>query len=169
MTSASPPARQLGRIRFWTAFIIVGLVASGLTAIPIETQFGIGARLLGEDFSAGGRVPGFAAEWLRHAAAGVRVVGQQAPFVWYGTDWLAFGHVVIAIAFVGAWRDPVRNRWIYPFGMIACAAVIPWAAVFGSLRGIPVWWRLVDCSFGVVGFLPCWWCGRAVDRLGPTR
>ena len=34
----------------------------------------------------------------------------------------------------------------------------PWALVFGSLRGIPFFWRLVDCSFGVFGFLPLWLC-----------
>ena len=62
-------------------------------------------------------------------------------------DWLAFGHIVIAVAFLGAWRDPVGNRWLFDFGLIACVLVIPWALVFGALRGIPWWWRLIDCSF----------------------
>ena len=83
-------------------------------------------------------------------------------------DGLAFGHVVIAIAFVGAWREPIRNQWLYRFGMIACVAVIPWALVFGALRGIPLWWRAIDCSFGIVGYFPCRWCERAVQRLGGT-
>ena len=29
-----------------------------------------------------------------------------------------------------------------------------WALTFGHLRGIPLWWRLLDCSFGAFGFLP---------------
>jgi hypothetical protein len=46
-------------------------------------------------------------------STGVHETGRRFPFVTYGTDWLAFGHFVIALAFVGALRDPVRNRWLY--------------------------------------------------------
>ena len=72
----------------------------------------------------------------------------------------AFGHFVIAMVFIGVLRDPVRNRWLFDFGLLACVLVIPYAFVFGGLRGIPVWWRLIDCSFGVFGFLPLWFCRR---------
>lgn len=91
------------------------------------------------------------------------------PALFYGTDWLAFGHFVIAIAFVGAWRDPVRNRWLFDFGLIACALVILWALVFGGLREIPLWWRVVDCSFGVLGTVPLWPARREARRLARTR
>ena len=80
--------------------------------------------------------------------------------MFYGTDWLAFGHFVIALAFVGALRDPVRNRWQFQFGMAACALVPVWALVFGHIRGIPVWWRMIDAAFGIVGFVPMWLCNR---------
>jgi hypothetical protein len=72
----------------------------------------------------------------------------------YGTDWLAFAHIVIAIAFIGPLRDPVKNLWVIEFGMIACILIIPWGIVFGSMRGIPPFWSLVDFSFGVFGFIP---------------
>jgi hypothetical protein len=87
------------------------------------------------------------------------------PFLAYGYDWLAFGHFVIALAFVGAWREPVRNRWLFDFGLIACALVIPYAIIFGGLRGIPVYWRLIDCSFGVFGAVPLWLCRRDAREL----
>src|SRR5258707_11218602 len=86
--------------------------------------------------------------------------------MFYGTDWLAFGHFVIGLAFFGALRDPVRNRWLYQFGMMACAAVPIWALVFGHLRGIPGWWRMIDATFGVAGFVPMWFCNRWVSKLG---
>jgi hypothetical protein len=76
---------------------------------------------------------------------------------------------VIAIAYVGALRDPVRNRWLFKFGMIACGLLIPYAFVFGALRGIPVWWRLIDCSFGVFGFIPLWLCHRWSGQLEEER
>jgi hypothetical protein len=90
----------------------------------------------------------------------------QHPFLFYGTDWLAFGHFVIAIAFIGALRDPVRNSWLYTFGMISCVLIVPYALIFGGLRGIPIWWRLVDCSFGMFGFVPVWLCKRWAEELG---
>jgi hypothetical protein len=40
--------------------------------------------------------------------------------------------------------------------MITCVLVIPWALLFGELRDIPVSWRLIDSSFGVLGFIPNW-------------
>jgi hypothetical protein len=82
------------------------------------------------------------------------------PFLFYGTDWLAFGHFMIAVAFVGALRDPIRNRWLFTFGLVACGMVIPYALIFGAVRGIPIWWRLVDCSFGVFGSVPIWLCRK---------
>ena len=72
---------------------------------------------------------------------------------------------MIAIAFIGPLRDPIRNRWVIDFGIIACALVIPLALICGSLRGIPVYWRLIDCSFGLAGVLPLWWCRKMIDRL----
>ena len=153
------------RIRAWTLFFIVGLVLSGVTAIPIATEVALGARVLGDDFSAGGRLPPGVSAWLRTVAGAVETTSRGQPLLFYGTDWLAFGHIAIAIAFVGALRDPVRNRWLYSFGMIACALVPVWAMVFGQIRGIPMWWRLIDSAFGIVGFVPMWVCRGWVDAL----
>lgn len=153
------------RIRRWTAFFMFGVVVSGLTAIPIATEVALGESLLGEDFSAGGRLPATVAAWLRTVRDAVAKADAEAPLLFYGTDWLAFGHVAIAIAFVGALRDPVRNRWLFRFGMIACALVPVWAFVFGPLRGIPLWWRLIDSAFGIAGFVPMWLCDRWAERL----
>jgi hypothetical protein len=43
--------------------------------------------------------------------------------------------------------------------------VIPYAFIFGAVRGIPVWWRWIDCSFGVFGFIPLWFCRRWAREL----
>jgi hypothetical protein len=153
------------RIRAGALFLIFGLFVSGATALPIPTAVSVGERLLGEDFRAEGKVPEFAAQWLRTVRNGVEVADREAPFLFYGTDWLAFGHFVIGFAFVGALQDPVRNRWLYRWGMIACALVPVWALVFGPIRGIRAWWRLIDAAFGIVGFVPAWLCDRWVGAL----
>jgi hypothetical protein len=58
----------------------------------------------------------------------------------YGTDWLAFAHLVIAVAFWGPLRDPVRNIWVIEWGMIACVGIVPLALFAGPVRDIPLWW-----------------------------
>ena len=91
--------------------------------------------------------------------------GVRYPFMAYGTDWLAFGHFAIAVAFVGALKDPVRNVWLFTFGMIACGMIVPYAFIMGAVRGIPIYWRLIDCSFGIIGIIPVWYCLRAANAI----
>ena len=53
--------------------------------------------------------------------------------------------------------------------------VVPLALIAGEIRGIPLWWRLIDCGFGVGGFVPLWFAARlvrrlqAVNRLAPSE
>lgn len=148
------------RIRWLTWLFIAGLFISGATAIPLPSEL----NLLTNSFADKNQSSEIA-QWLLRVRGALAQTQSQHPFLFYGTDWLAFGHFVIAIAFVGALRDPVRNRWLFDFGLIACTLVIPYALVFGALRGIPLWWRLIDCSFGVFGFIPLWFCRRWAMEL----
>jgi hypothetical protein len=145
----------LRRVRCMVWIVMVGLVISGATAIPLETELNFLTRTMGlSDQNAAGASG--VAHWIWKVQDGLRQTSQRFPFMAYGTDWLAFGHFVIALAFVGALRDPVRNAWLFDFGLLACAMVIPFALVFGQLRGIPLLWRLMDSAFGVFGAIPLW-------------
>jgi hypothetical protein len=157
-------ARLLFRIRLVLLLFMIALVLSGATAIatPWET------RLLCEWFGAGtavGETLPPLADWLSQVREALDTVDEQYPLLLYGTDWLAFAHLVIAVAFIGPLRDPVKNVWVIDFGMIACMAVIPLALICGPIRGIPFWWRLIDCSFGVVGIIPLALVRRWIERL----
>jgi hypothetical protein len=147
-------------IKLLTCLFIVGLLLSGATAIPLQHELNLLAGLIGYAGESSEL-----AQWLLRVRDALAQTQTHYPFLFYGTDWLAFGHFVIAIAFVGALRDPIRNRWLFDFGLIACVLVIPYALVFGGLRGIPFWWRLIDCSFGMFGFIPLWLCRRWVIKL----
>jgi hypothetical protein len=148
-----------------TWFFIAALAVSGLTAIPLETELNAAARVLGiERISASETGAGFT-WWILRVREAVQQTNAAFPFMAYGTDWLAFGHFVIAIAFIGAVRDPVRNAWLYRFGIIACVLVVPYALGVGALRGIPIYWRLIDCSFGIFGILPLLACQRWTEEL----
>jgi hypothetical protein len=160
------------RIRAMTWFFIIALIFSGVTAIPLEWELNLIARLFGfDDVQGGGAESGFA-HWILKVRDALHDTNTKYPFVSYGFDWLAFGHIVIAIVFLGALRDPVRNIWLFDFGLIACVLVIPWAFIFGELRGIPIYWRLIDCAFGVIGFVPLWFCkrwAREIEQCAPQR
>jgi len=148
------------RIRLFTWIFIVGLVVSGATAIPLRSEVEALIKFPGAEEPGSQPADVSLASWLFKVRDALRDVQNQYPFLFYGTDWLAFGHFAIALAFVGALRDPIRNRWLFEFGIIACLLVIPYAFLFGAMRGIPVWWRLVDAAFGVLGFVPLWFCRK---------
>jgi hypothetical protein len=156
--------KLLRRIRWLTWFFIVALIFSGVTAIPLETELNLLLKISGSGKAATTNSSGFIV-WLVKVRDALHETNLQHPFIGYGFDWLAFGHIVIAIVFIGAVRDPVRNIWLYDFGMIACALVVPWAFIFGGVRGIPFGWRLIDCSFGVIGFIPLWLCKKWTKEL----
>lgn len=154
----------LRRIRICVGFFVLGVVASGATAFPLVHEVGVLASWIGADPSS---TAGSLQWWIGRVHEALLTTSRDYPFLAYGTDWLGFGHLVIALFFVGAWRDPVRHVWILHAGLIACAGVIPLALICGAIRGIPLYWRLIDCSFGVFGAVPlllaCRWT-RALEQ-----
>jgi hypothetical protein len=103
--------------------------------------------------------------WITKVSDALRDTGLRYPFLAYGTDWLAFAHLVLATAFLGPLRDPLRNKWVLQFGVIACISVVFLALTAGQIRGIPFFWRLIDCSFGVFVAIPLLICLRLLNRL----
>ncbi len=150
-------SKSLRQVRILLLVFIVCLFLSGLTAIPIapELEFLLSFIPVGSDI-------GF---WISKVLAAYREVFHLHPFLLYGYDWLAFAHFVLAILFVGPYTDPVKNIWVIQFGLIACFLIIPFAFVAGHFRGIPIGWRLIDCSFGLIGFAVLWPCYRKIVQL----
>ncbi|MEU9131197.1 hypothetical protein AB0D08_24345 [Kitasatospora sp. NPDC048540] len=157
------PDRIRRSVRCWLWIFIVCLALSGLTAFPLESETRWAADLIGGS-AVGDHFPALAG-WSERVREGVADTNQRYPFLAYGTDWLAFAHLVIAVAFWGPLRDPVRNVWVIRWAMIACAGVIPLALICGPLRGIPLYWRFVDMSFGVIGVIPLLIVDRGIRRL----
>jgi succinate-acetate transporter protein len=158
-------AQVRARIRLWLALFVVGLVLSGLTAFPLETELRILNSVLGINPDASPSNYAGVQHWIALVATALHESYAKYPFLAYGTDWLAFAHLVIAVAFIGPLRDPVRNVWVVTFGMIACLGVFPLALIAGAIRQIPFYWRLIDCSFGVFGLIPLWLARRNIETL----
>ena len=139
----------LTRIRAWTLFFMAALFVSGLTAIPLRPELNLLVQQFAQD-----NPPTALGAWLLQIQTAVNDVADRWPFLALGTDWLAFGHIVIGLGFIGLLRDPIRNEWLVTWGILACLLVLPWAWGFGWTRGVPWGWRLIDCSFGVFGLVP---------------
>lgn len=141
-------------IKLLTAVFIFGLFISGITCFPIKQEVTLGMHLFEKwDID----VPPF----VQTVEAGVLETSEKHPFLFYGTDWLAFAHILFALLFYGVYKDPIKNIWVTEFGIIACIAIFPLALIMGPIREIPFWWQLVDSSFGIIGLM----CMIPVYRL----
>jgi len=156
MKNTETQTRKL--INRWIIFFMIALVLSGITAFPIQS-------LLSFLMDKADIFPSFLSQWLTTIYHAVKITNDNYPYLAYGTDWLAFAHIVIATAFIGPLRDPVRNIWIIQFGMLACAMVIPLAFIAGPIRQIPLFWQLIDCSFGVLGIIPLYIIYKKIKKL----
>jgi hypothetical protein len=152
-------ASTLRSIRIWLVIVVVGLILSGITAFPLQSELALLVR-----FAARFNLPALNV-WLFRVSTALTDTNACYPFLSYGTDWLAFAHLVIALVFVGPYLEPVRNKWIITWGLISCAGVPLLALIAGHIRGIPVFWQLIDCSFGALCCIPLLIIRRYIRHL----
>jgi len=157
------------RLRWVLGAFMVALVLSGLTAFPLQSELQRVVELRGLDQVAPAQAGNGFDSWILTVRDGLRESYARYPWLAYGTDWLAFAHIVIAVFFIGPWVDPVRNVWVLQAGVVACVLVIPLALICGAIRQIPLSWRLIDSSFGVFGVLPLLYCLRLTRLLENKR
>lgn len=82
------------KIRLLICFFIVALVLSGVTAFPVETELRwllAHPRITPDAFK----------PWLQQVYDALQETNSKYPMLAYGFDWLAFAHIVIAMAFIG--------------------------------------------------------------------
>lgn len=154
----------LTRIRLLVIFFIGALIVSGITAFPLTMELKFMHDFIIENPNLI-QPDGQLGTWLLFVYEGVNNSSQLYPFLAYGTDWLAFAHVVIAIVFIGVYNKPIRNIWIVHWAMITCILVIPLAFICGYIRDIPFYWKLIDCSFGVFGLIPLYFLQKYIKQL----
>lgn len=149
--------KNLKQVRAWIIFFMIALFLSGLTAMPLEAELSFLSRCFSSQTLIGA--------WIEKVYLAIVNMNSHYPFLAYGYDWLAFAHFVLAILFIGPLKNPVRNKWVIEFAMIACLLIIPFAFIAGHFRGIPVGWRLIDCAFGVVGLIPLSICLLKINAM----
>ncbi len=149
-TSAS-----IKNIRRVVIVFIVLLALSGITAFPLVTEVDF-------MFAHIHSFPLFFHEWIRKVYESVH---QTPSIVLYGTDWLAFAHIIIGLFFVGVYQNPVRNKFIVNVGIVACIAVFPLAFICGPIREIPFYHQIIDCCFGLFGVIPLLYIRYQIRQL----
>lgn len=137
------------KIKRITLLFILLLALSGITAFPLQTELNFLADYFNTSTSSG-----LITQWINQVNIALNNVNQNYPFLAYGTDWLAFSHIIISLFFIGVYINPVQNIWVTKVGIIACLLVFPVAFIAGNYRGIPLFWQLIDCCFGAFGLIP---------------
>jgi CDP-diglyceride synthetase len=147
------------RIRLMIGIFVLLLILSGVTAFPVYSEM---QWLMDKNIFPPGTILG---DWLTKVWNGIREMGDKHGFLFYGYDWLAFAHIVIAMAFIGPLKDPVRNKWVIDWAILSCLAVLPLAFIAGPIRGIPWFHILIDCAFGIIGLFPLFVLKKWINEL----
>ena len=140
--------------------VVFGLLVSGITVWPAVPELKTAVRIIWGETESTGVLRGF----VLQAIEGLESVGANYPFMLYAHDWLAFAHIVLAILFAGAVRDPIRNVWIVQCGLIMCALVPVLAGICIPIRGIPMIWFWIDFAFAPAAALPLWIALKDIRR-----
>ncbi len=142
-------------IRLHLSLFILLLLLSGITAFPIQTEI---AFLQDHKHI----FPPLLSAWITQLYTNIL----STPSVMlYGTDWLAFAHIVIALFFIPVYLDPVKHKINLRIGMLACLLIFPLAFVCGPIRNIPFFHQLIDCSFGVFGFIYLYFVFSKINQI----
>jgi hypothetical protein len=153
--------KNLKRSKWMLAIVSFGLFVSGATIWPALWELKTLVRIIWGD-----QEP----TWILHkfilqAIAGLESLQKDQSFLMYGFDWLAFAHIMLAILFAGAIRDPVRNKWIVQCGLIMCALIPVLGAICIPLRHIPLIWMWIDFSFAPAAALPLYIALRDIRKV----
>jgi len=152
--------KQAGLAKWMLGIVAFGLFVSGVTVWPAVPELKAAVSFIWGAAEPAGVLHGF----VLKAIEGLEKVAAEYPFMLYAHDWLAFAHIVLAILFAGAMRDPVRNVWIVQCGLIMCALVPVLAGICIPIRGLPLCWFWLDFAFAPAAALPLWLALRDIRR-----
>lgn len=146
-------------IRTLLVSFMILLILSGLTAFPVRTEIDY---LVEHQNSFSPLLQG----WILQLKS---VIDVTPDIILYGTDWLAFAHIIISLFFIPVIINPVKHQVNLKIGMFACIAVFPLAFICGPVRGIPFFHQLIDCCFGIGGIIFLYIAFRKIKQLEKNR
>jgi hypothetical protein len=144
--------KTLKKIRIYLILFLLAFLFSLHTVVFIETDAELLAKYVGHDTFMEELCPSISA-WIEHLNLAVSETYSSYPFFAYCMDYLVYASVVLAIFLLGAIKDPVKNVWVVQVFMVACCLAFILPFIVGPLRDIPVFWRCIDSSCGLIGLL----------------
>ena len=144
--------KTLKKIRIYLILFLLAFLFSLHTVVFIEVETELLAKYVGHDTFMEELCPSISA-WIEHLNLAVSETYSSYPFFAYCMDWLVYAFVVLAIFLLGAIKDPVRNVWVVQVFMVACCLGFILPFIVGPIRDIPVFWRSIDSSCGLIGLL----------------
>jgi len=154
----------LRRIRVYLVTFCLAIVFGWHTVVFVRAETTWMAEHLGRGTWVESVWPGLA-DWVEHLHIAFATTYTTWPVIAYCMDWLAYACIVLLILMLGAVQDPVRNVWIVEAFLIGCVIGFVMPLAIGSVRGIPLFWRLIDSSFGLAGSIWLLWTLRLIRRL----
>ena len=133
------------RAKWMLGIVAFGLFVSGVTVWPAISELNFALSILPESGLK---------SFVLQVKEGLQSVNETHPYLMYGYDWLAFAHICLSILFLGAIKDPVRNKWIVQCGLIMCALIPVLSLICIPLRGIPFYWFIFDFLFAPGAAIP---------------
>jgi len=158
------PNKTLKQIRFWLILFFLGILFGLHTVVFAEVETAFFAKHLGRGAAMETTLP-VVSDWIEQLHVSVSETYEKHPAIAYCMDWLSYACIVFAIFIIGAIKDPVRNIWIIQVYMIACVLAFLLPFIVGPMRQIPVFWRFLDCSFGLIGFIILWIAYQLTKKL----
>ena len=152
------------RAKWMLGIVAAGLFISGVTVWPAVPELKALVSLVWGDTAVTTDLHRF----ILLAIAGLEETKKHYPFMLYAGDWLAFAHIMLALLFAGAIRDPVRNKWIVQCGLMMCAFVPLLAGICNPIRELPGWWFWIDFAFAPGAALPLWIAYSDIRQLERT-
>ncbi len=146
-------------IRKHLVLFMLILMLSGITAFPLKGEI----DFMYEHIHS---FPAMFSEWIITLYQNIHAT---PDVMLYGTDWLAFAHIIIALFFIPVFLDPPKYKINIYVGICACVLVFPLAFVCGPVRNIPFFHQLIDCSFGLVGMLYLLFILKQINKLNTTH
>jgi hypothetical protein len=90
---------------------MAGLFLSGVTAFPLQTELHWVLSILETPPVRRIAEATHLLPWIACVHHALSATNAQYPFLAYGTDWLAFAHLVLAVLFIGTYRDNTADRY----------------------------------------------------------
>ena len=164
MNDKAAQSPELKRAKLMMLIVIIGLFIAGVTIWPLTWELKVLVDIIWGNAEPTGELHQFIVTTIKS----LETVAIEHPFILYGFDWLAYAHIVLAILFIGPYRDPVKNVWVIQFGLICCALVPVLAGICIPIRGMPFSWFLIDAAFAPAAALPLWIALKDVQKFTRT-